>query len=104
MNFIDCKACGAYCVDAALHKCPPMWLVWQPDDGATEDDARKIHARTPAEAAERWAEWDDYNSAEYSIVGGSDATVCVRRADGGEALLFVVSGESVPSYSAKAVV
>ena len=104
MNFIDCKTCGAYCVDASLHKCPPVWLVWQPDGGQEENDAEKVRARTPAEAAEKWAEWDDHRSADYSIVGGSNATVCVRRADGGEVLRYVVSGESVPSYSAKMVV
>jgi hypothetical protein len=102
VNFIDCKTCGAYCVDAALHKCPPVWLVWQPEGGETEDDAHKVRAHTPADAAEKWAA--DYdNGGDYTIVGGSDETVCVRRADRGDVLRYVVRGESVPSYSARLV-
>lgn len=78
------------------------YLVWQPDHGQEEEDAKKISAYDPECAVREWAELDDRNSAEYHIAGGTTATVLVRDLDAPKALLeYTVSGESVPSYYAR---
>lgn len=84
----------------------PVWLVWRPEDGEVEADAREIEAHDAEQAAEDFAEWDDTNSAEYAIVKGQDATVLVREKCSvfGPTRRFQVRGEAVPSYSAKEVI
>ena len=77
------------------------YTVWCPDHGSTFEDGRKFEASDAEHAAERWAEWEDAYSAEYSIVGGSEKIVRVRGEDGGEQE-FTVTGESVPLYRARA--
>ena len=77
----------------------PIWLVWAPERGETEADARGIEALDAGQAAEDFAEWDDNNSAEYSVARGEEITVHVRGTDlGAEVQRFRVSGEYVPSY------
>lgn len=102
-----CKQCGKYMwVGSSPHVCPPRWLVWCPDHGETESDARTIYAADAEGAAEEWAEIDDRDSAEYCIVGGDEVTVHVRLDDDfadDEVTAWVVTGESVPSYSATSV-
>jgi hypothetical protein len=78
------------------------YVVWCLDDEETENDARTIEAYDAETAAETWAERDDYQSAEYRIVGGTDVTVCVKDEEG-TVLRFRLSGESVPSYTAREV-
>jgi hypothetical protein len=77
-----------------------QYLVWCPDLGSTEEDGRKIMAHDPEDAACLWARREDSRSADYWIVGGTDANVVVRDPDGAEHAL-IVSGESVPSYRAR---
>jgi hypothetical protein len=77
------------------------WLAWSPDDGQTEADARPVAASSPEAAAEWWAEADDRESADYSIVRGNDALVMVTSDDGGPPLAFIVEGRAVPCYTAK---
>ncbi len=57
------------------------YLCWNEDEDE-EEDARPIEATCPDYAAEKWAEEDDSNSAEYSISKGNAATVCVKSPDG----------------------
>jgi hypothetical protein len=101
----DCPTCGEWARPG--HRCDPIFLVWCPDQGGTEADAEKIRAWDTAEAAEKWAEWSDRNSADYTIVRGSDATVFVKtlgvdfRGGDGEIAKLAVSGEAVPSYTAR---
>lgn len=73
--------------------------VWCQDRGSTEDDARQIEAFDAEAAAEKWAEWDDHHSADYLIIGGTPATVCVR--DGDKVRTFTVHGEPAPHYHAR---
>ncbi len=105
-----CKTCREYTV-SDRHMCDPAWSLWRPEDaGETEEDAHTIYAMSPESAVEKWAEWSDRNSADYSIVGGSDTTVHVRYAGTAERagylmlpteeLVLTVYGESVPSYTA----
>lgn len=95
----QCSTCDGWIYGDAYHCCPPKWLVWSADSG--EDDAREIYATDESDAAEKWAEREDLNSAEYSIVRGNSVTVCVRGTVAGAVTRFDVSGESVPSYSAR---
>jgi len=95
-----CKICGEYTYGAS-HKCPPSWVVWCPDCHEEEEDGRKVFASDPGEAAEKWAEENDRDSAEYLIVGGSPATVLVKRFGSDDPpTRWMVSGEAVPTYSA----
>lgn len=78
-----------------------VFRVWQPECGETEEDAREVEACDSETAAEDYAEWSDSNG-DYTIVRGSEATLHVRRTDdeAAEVEVFVVTGESVPHYSA----
>jgi hypothetical protein len=77
-----------------------VFLVWRPENGETEEDAREVEALDAETAAEDFAEWDD-SQGDYTIVRGSDATLHVRPRDGGDVERFQVSGEAVPQYSAR---
>ena len=66
------------------------------------EDARRIVAYNPENAATAWAEWDDASSADYTIVGGTDTEVVVAEDwEGSAEWRFSGSGESVPSYRAR---
>ncbi len=79
-----------------------IWSVWCPDYGADSDDAKTVTAGSAQEAAEQWAERSDYDSADYSIVKGMDVTVHVN-APGCGTRRFIVTGESVPVYTARLI-
>jgi hypothetical protein len=86
------------------HQCKPRFECREdhnyPDD---DDDAFVvIFAVRPIYAAEQWAEQDDCEGGEYSIVGGRHTpTVIVKDADG-DITHWKVTGEAVPRYSAEA--
>jgi hypothetical protein len=84
------------------HKCPTKWLVWNPDQGETSEDAHEVFALGADLAVEMWAEQDDNNSAEYSIAGGTPADVCVQ-GPSGHIRQYRVSGEYRRVYSAVSV-
>jgi hypothetical protein len=75
-------------------------LVWCPDLGSGPDDGREIMAHDPEDAACLWARREDSDSADYWIVGGTDANVMVRDPQGRERAL-IVSGETAASYRAR---
>lgn len=77
--------------------------VWCPADGDSVEDARTITAFDAKEAAEFWAERDDAESAEYSIVSGRTMPVVVVEAADGTRSQWRVAGEAVPAYSAHAL-
>jgi hypothetical protein len=76
-------------------------VVWEPAAGQTIVDGRRFIADGPQQAAEQWADWSDYASNEYHIVGGQPATVMVRDVNGGPAREMIVHGEQLRRYSAK---
>lgn len=78
----------------------PEYDVWCPERGQTEDDARTIQAILPRVAACRWAERDDAESGDYSIVGGNPVDLCVRQSGSPTVERFCVNGEAVPEYFA----
>ena len=79
------------------------YRIWCPDQGETKEAGRLIKANYIEEAVERWAHLEDHESAEYMIVGGSDATVLVFDIEAGTQSTWVVKGESIPSYHARQV-
>lgn len=107
-----CKTCGDFMTTVVAHKCHPAWRVWSPTFDQDEDDgARRVFAFDAEEAAEAWADRFDRDCADYPIVGGSEAEVHVRYDDDPERArtlrlptdtqVFVVTGETVPSYTAR---
>ncbi len=79
------------------------FLVWSPESGETIEDAEEFAAVDAQDAAEEWAEYDDVQSAEYSIVKGHEATVHVSAGPGMEVEVFTVTGEALPTYYAHKV-
>ena len=77
--------------------------VWCPDIGSGPEDATVFEAHAEYAAAEAWADREDAQSADYWIVGGTDANVCVRQHGKEEICEFVVSGRQERAYSAKPV-
>lgn len=78
------------------------WHVWCPERGQEKGDNRMVVSHSAEAAARAWAERDDAESADYSIVGGNEATVMVAEdRDGAPEQCFVVSGESCPVYRAR---
>jgi len=62
-----------------------------------------------SDAASQWARYEDCNSADYWIVGGCPANVVVTPVDAdykqnGKPKRMIITGESVPCYSARLVV
>jgi hypothetical protein len=119
-----CATCGEWDFGTNPHRCPPAWLVWCLDYGEDVYNVCPSYGWTPEAAVEKWAEADDAGG-DYTIVGGSEATVCVARQTDYDAIMlaigdtldddgtdpppglkvqrFVVSGESVPQYHAREV-
>lgn len=97
MMFARCPECKEYAF--LPHNCSPIWecaiedkgeLYWQP-----------IRAWSSDTAAEKYAEYYDHKSAEYSIVSGRETPIiCVRKGGADEIERFAVHGESVPRYYA----
>lgn len=94
MNDI-CKTCGRWMMFPSPHKCAPAWECARED--GFEYGIRKIYGVDEEDAAEKFAERDDANSAEYP----EDRIVLVRPASrDGPVKKFNVTLESTPVYSA----
>jgi len=77
------------------------YVVWCPGRDQTQRDGRTIDAEHPQAACEKWAEVDDWRSAEFSIARGNAVEVMVRELGSSLApFRYSVVGESVPSYRA----
>jgi len=78
------------------------FAVWCPEYDQTEEEGSKqILALSAEHAVELWARQEDYESAEYDIVGGRESPVVNVRCNGGRLLSFEVYGEMLASYRAK---
>lgn len=98
-DYDRCGTCGEYDF-TKRHKCDPCWLVLNADE---PDEWTTIYARDAQHAGEKWADREDCDSAEYSIVAGTPATVFVKPEIGtDDPVLFVVRGEAVPVYTGEA--
>jgi hypothetical protein len=76
------------------------YLVWCPERGQTEADARTIpFAYSAAEAACQWARIEDHKNVDYLIAGGRETTVLVRQwVEGAKTEEKIVTGEMQPFY------
>lgn len=92
----QCPTCEEF-FETGDHRCPPVFEVCR--DGGIE--WRRIYARSYDEAAEKWAEEADSNSAEYEILGGAHTIVLVRELGTEKESRFRVTGESEPVYTAR---
>ena len=77
------------------------YRVWSPSRDEEQGDAREIAAFDAQVAAADWAERDDCESADYTIVGGTPADVVVIDVETGERTEWTVEGESIPHYTAR---
>jgi hypothetical protein len=101
-----CDDCGGMSFGTAVHTCPPRWDIWRPDHGEERGDRHPERGEDAEAAVTLWAERDDSDSAEYSIVGGEEATVhvCPHDADGdAQHEVWRVYGEAQPVYHAAQV-
>lgn len=73
------------------------FYAWTDDLGV--DDARRVAAHDPGDAAERFAEQDDYRSCDYTFAKGSDEVVYVRD-ESGAVHRFTIYSETRPTYRA----
>jgi hypothetical protein len=101
-EFQRCTTCGEHDF-VNKHRCKPIFYVLYPDyHGDDWEDAAKIHALDHERAAETWASRHD-SEGSYTIVGGNDVLVSVRKHDEepSEAATYAVTGETVPKYRAR---
>lgn len=102
---VPCRKCGERIYGPAdNHECAAGWDIWRPEHGETREHAVVVHAYDEEMAVQEWAERDDAHG-DYTIVSGSDAKVHVAP-HGDEttpARVFVVRGESEPTYYANEV-
>jgi hypothetical protein len=76
------------------------WDVWVPDRGQLREDCRCVKAARPDQAAEAFAERDDYESADFTFASGSDSEVHVAELGSTKVHVFTIAAESRPTYYA----
>lgn len=79
----------------------PLFKVWWPDRAQTREDGRIVNSYDAEGAASLWADWYDYHSSDYSIVGGEAAEVMVLEEGRTEPVAVTVFGEMTRSYRAR---
>lgn len=77
------------------------YRIWCPDRDKHEENGTIVEQSCAPAAAEKWAEMEDWYSADFVIVGGQTVEVTVRDLTTGEQSEWTVSGESVPHYFAR---
>ena len=74
------------------------YQAWGEDDDRSE--AVTFVVDDAYDAAAQWAERSDWNSGEYSIANGREATVFVALEGSDDNETFTVIGEAMPHYIA----
>lgn len=97
-----CPTCGKFMMYPDSHRCPPKFIVWDPEDGEMAEVGHEVRAADHESAAEEWADQTDCERS-YCILNGNDVVVhVVLLGEPAEtAKRFRVSGESVPQYHAE---
>lgn len=95
----QCRTCGEFCI-LGRHRCDPLWKVWMPECGQSEEDAVEVYAKSPDRAAEEFCQREDAKG-DYDIIRSGEATVMLRSASGGPVFTARVRAESVPEYHAE---
>lgn len=102
----QCRICGEWTYLSGRHKCPPRWLVWDPDQGETPADASPVYATDGQAAAEKYQEQSEANACEYTCMEGGEVSLHILPDEltaVEDVQVFVVTGESVPQYNASAL-
>lgn len=105
MTAKSCLTCKEW-VFSQYHTCQLLWLVAivEGDEQPADDDYCEVRAADEEEAAERGAEEDDSNSAEYSVLKGhGDYVAWVKAAADAKPKRYRVTGEAVPQYHAEEI-
>ena len=105
MTTARCPTCEEW-VFSTYHRCNPVWLVAivEDEEQPADDDYSEVRAADAEEAAEKGAEEDDSNSAEYGILKGwNDYVAWVKAAADAKPKRFKVTGEAVPQYHAEEI-
>lgn len=79
----------------------PMFRVWWPDRGQERLDGPEVKAFDHEEAARKWADWYDYRSSDFAIVGGENADVLVLGEGETEPMRLTVYGYTDRRYGIK---
>lgn len=79
-----------------------IFRVWWPDRGQDQDDGQTVKAHDAEDAANKWADWYDYHSNDYAIVGGEAAEVLALEDGSADPVAITVYGEMTRSYRARA--
>jgi len=99
-----CEKCKNFTFSLQEHRCPPWWLVWNPEENDTVKDATRVRAYGAEEAAIAWAAARvDEDEANYLIATSQHTpTVCVVRENDKEATpeRWSLDGEMRPTYYA----
>lgn len=74
--------------------------VWWPEIGQTQEDSKTWVGVDHRQVARIWADWYDYYSADYLIVGGQNAEVQVLKEGDTEPVTVHVSGWTSREYTA----
>jgi hypothetical protein len=102
MSLDWCIECQSYHWNG--EKCYPKWYVWCEYYGEEFEDADIIYARDKESAIEKWAEQSDSDSADYTIVSGTEVSVFICSYDNEKEInKYIVSGEAIPSYTARKI-
>lgn len=80
----------------------PMFRIWWPERGQTREDAMPVRGFDAESAANNWADWYDYDSSDYAIVGGEIAEIMVLADGDSEPVKMTVHGEMTRTYRARA--
>jgi hypothetical protein len=100
-NYARCEICGKYGW-TGVHKCPPIWTCFEIDEYGT-GSKRTIYARDAEEAAGEYAAKEDCESADYTFLHGGGKVGLFRQDDPGDILIYEVTGQLIPEYSAEAI-
>lgn len=98
-----CKTCGEYMIWPDSHRCPPAWEIKHEE--WLGDELKTVHAHDAQAAGEKYARVTD-SYGDYTIVGGSEEEVKIRKAatpteEPGPWETYILSGEPVPEYRAR---
>lgn len=102
MEYIKCPTCKQTYWTSIAHRCLPRWEV-NIKDYHCVDGWQEVYALDEGEAAEKVAEEYDCADSDYTLLRGDTIEVRVRKDEHSEVKAFVVSGRSVPMYSAREV-
>lgn len=77
------------------------YQVWENGGCRNREDANRISATDPRDAAQKYAQWSDQDSTDFSFASGSQAIVVIEAPDG-NVHRFTIDSDTTINYYAKA--